>query len=268
MKRLLLVFGMIIIIFTGCTSDAKVVQSAPEPIETEDVKTKSETLRILIQESPPFSYIEEGEVTGFVAEIVKEIMSRQGLDYEMEVLPFKRGYEIVSGEPNVVLCGMTRTIEREDLFKWVGPVSKVDTAFYSTTDNADLYTDLESFKTLPAIGVTLGYYTEQFLYDNGFTNVDATVYPEDMLEKLLTKRTPVILSDNIAISGLLEDHSQVKPIYTVFTKKSYLAFSIGTDSDIILSWQETLKALYDDGTFKKIYEQWLPNETLPNDGLE
>lgn len=258
-KNLLCLF--LLFVLTGCNN----LERPSEP-DTAVLTVPSENkLRIIIQESPPFSYTEDGNLTGFVAETVKEIIKREGIDSEIEILPFKRGYEIVSSEPNVVLCGMTRTEERENLFKWVGPVSKVVTSFYGNRDSNLTYDSLEAFKSLPNIGVTLGYYTEQFLKDNGFTNIDAAVYPEDMLEKLLNKRNDVILSDNIAIEGLLEDPAIIEPLYTISVKKSYLAFSIGTDPMIVDQWHNALNALYEDGTFEAIFRKWLPNEPLPNE---
>lgn len=43
----------------------------------------------------------------------------------IEVVPWARGYQETLNEPGHVLFSMTRTNEREDLFRWVGPIFTV-----------------------------------------------------------------------------------------------------------------------------------------------
>lgn len=256
------------ILLSGCAQTQKAVTTEPDntAVAANSVKSDGE-LTIIIQESPPFSFTKDGQLTGFVTEIVEDLKKRQNISQELTVLPFKRGFELVSNEPMTVLCGMTRTPERESKFKWVGPVAQVTTGFYALNDSKLSISNIEDAKKIEKIGVTLGYYTEQMLLKEDFTNYESAATPEGMLDKLLFGRSDVILSDNIAINGLLKSKAdpsiKLKMIYKVETKKSYLAFSLSTPDEIVKSWQDALNDAYSDGKVQSIYNKWLPNEPLP-----
>lgn len=270
-KRLIVVILTVTMSLFLVSCQSKVLGSDKTQNESSENQTSGleskQALQIIIQESPPFSFTQNGELTGFVAEIVKEIMKRQNITQDIEILPFKRGYDIVLKEPMTVLCGMTRTPEREALFKWVGPVAQVKTGFYVKKGNGVAITSLDDAKALKHVGVTLGYYTEQYLKNEGFSNIDATAYPEDMLEKLILGRSNAILTDNIAINGLLQtgdtESEDLEMVYEVMSRKSYLAFSLETPDAIVEAWQKALDDAFADGTVQAIYEKWLPEEPLP-----
>ncbi|GAB2208908.1 hypothetical protein ROS1_57260 [Roseibium sp. ROS1] len=106
-------------------------------------------LSFLTEDWPPYQYIENGILKGVTVDlllaILKEANAEQTLA-EIEVVPWARGYSRVKTQPNTVLFSMTRTPEREEMFKWAGPILKNDTYFIGRKDQgiriagpADLY---------------------------------------------------------------------------------------------------------------------------------
>lgn len=89
-------------------------------------------LNIVTEEWAPYQYTENGQLKGstvdFLLAILKAAGSRQGRE-DVQVLPWARAYLRVQNEPNTVLFSTTRTPERENLFKWVGPILKNSTYF-------------------------------------------------------------------------------------------------------------------------------------------
>ena len=81
------------------------------------------SVRIFTEDFAPFGYIEHGHLTGVGPDIVTA-MSKALTDNgaQIEVLPWKRAYANVLNEKNTALFSMTRIQEREDLFRWVGPL--------------------------------------------------------------------------------------------------------------------------------------------------
>ena len=77
---------------------------------------------IMSEELSPFNHTEDGKVTGFSSEIVLEICERVGHAKTIQVMPWARAYKSILNEDNKVLFSTTRTANREDLFKWVGPI--------------------------------------------------------------------------------------------------------------------------------------------------
>jgi len=86
-------------------------------------------LNLITKESPPLSYIINEKPGGYAVDIVREILHRENHIDSIQVLEWAEGYEKVLNEPNVALFSMERTIQRDPLFKWVGPLLKIRNVF-------------------------------------------------------------------------------------------------------------------------------------------
>ena len=62
-----------------------------------------------------------------------------------------------------------------------------------------------------------------------------------------------------------EDPARIEPVLTVKTNHLYIAFSKQTDEATVHRWEEALHAMREDGTFKSIYQKWLPGQKPPPD---
>ena len=83
----------------------------------------SADLKILTENLPPLNYVKEGELVGPSVEIVKEIQRRVGSREKIQVYPWSRAYKIALEDENIVLFSTTHTKERDNKFKWVGPLA-------------------------------------------------------------------------------------------------------------------------------------------------
>lgn len=79
-------------------------------------------MTLITEDAAPFNYTEDGKLTGVTTGVVREIARRLGIDCDIEVLAWTRGYQRLRSEPNVALFTTVRTPEREALFHWVGPL--------------------------------------------------------------------------------------------------------------------------------------------------
>ncbi len=83
-------------------------------------------LRFITESSPPYNFVVDNELTGSSVDILDEIFRRIGSHKtrkDIELHPWARGYRMVLNEPNTVLFSTRRSADREDLFRWVGPVA-------------------------------------------------------------------------------------------------------------------------------------------------
>ncbi|MBN2658071.1 MAG: transporter substrate-binding domain-containing protein [Spirochaetales bacterium] len=82
-----------------------------------------EDLIYITEDYAPSNYMEDGELKGVAVELLKAIWARMGVEEQpIEVYPWARGYQIIQNRSDAVLFAMTRSPERENLFKWVGPI--------------------------------------------------------------------------------------------------------------------------------------------------
>jgi polar amino acid transport system substrate-binding protein len=229
------------------------------PVVTE-VPTSSPPgqLTLITEDFPPLNYVENEVAQGPSVEIVQAIQAKLGLDNKIEVYPWARGYKMTGENVNTAIFSTSRTKEREDLFKWVGPIAVKKYTFYAKTGSGIKITSLEDAKAY-RIGVQLEGVTELDLKTAGFTNLDPVSTQAENLEKLRLGRIDLWYADSgsvIAICKQAEVNIQeLEPLFVVREGLMYIAFNKDTDEHIIKAWQAAFDELYREGSIKKIFEQ-------------
>lgn len=99
--------------------------------------------QILTEVYPPYNMLDfAGEPVGIAVDLLNEMfLLTDGLPpVDIEVTPWSRAYREVRETPGTILFSMTRTPEREDLFKWVGPIARTSVALITKvgTESSDL----------------------------------------------------------------------------------------------------------------------------------
>lgn len=229
-------------------------------------------LQIISLEDAPLSFTnEKGEVDGLSVELVNEIIKRIKLTSGIRILPWARGYEMLNTQNNIVLFGTVRTEERENLFKWVGPIVVTKLKFYARKDSHIKINSLEDAQKVKRIGTTIKFFSEQILKKAGFKNLDSAPYPEMGLKKLLKGRVDLWPALNVTVPPLLDkvgaDTNDIEEVFTIKTMYDYIAFSKETPDVVINQWQDTLSMIKKDGTFQRIYRKWYPKDENVDDLL-
>jgi polar amino acid transport system substrate-binding protein len=85
----------------------------------------AEGLTYLTEEFKPLNYTENGRPAGLSVALLKLIWQEMKVpEQPIQVMPWPRIYNSAQLDRNVVIFSMYRTKEREDSFKWVGPIVK------------------------------------------------------------------------------------------------------------------------------------------------
>jgi polar amino acid transport system substrate-binding protein len=218
-------------------------------------------LRIFTEEVPPLSFERDGQAQGIAVALVSEIQRRLGSTGSIAVVPWARAYHSAISETEVMIFPTVRTAERESLFKWVGPIQKIETKIYARNDDTILITNEEDLKKIKKIGIVRGYYYEPELMMLGLTNIDQSSSHDLMLKKFFAGRISAIVSDNFVIFDWLtsvhKSYSDITPIFKLSEQTLYFAFSRDVPDSIISSWQRALDSIKADGSFAKIYSDHL-----------
>lgn len=221
-------------------------------------------LNIITENAPPLNYTEDGtdtgKLTGQAVDIVREIQKRLGDGAPIEVLPWARGYSLVQSGPGVMLFSTTRTEAREALFQWVGPVGTKEWVFLAKKGSPVQVASLEDAKKVGSIGVYQNDVREQFLKEQGFTNLDSANNPDTILKKMVLGRNDLWLADKHAFIELAKnqgiDPGELVPVFTVKKTDLYMAFSRDVPADVVGKWTEALEAMKTDGTYAAILKKW------------
>jgi ABC-type amino acid transport substrate-binding protein len=199
-------------------------------------------------------------VTGQATDVVNGILARLNQKAGIEILPWSEGYGLARAGPGVALYSTGRTDEREQLFKWVGPVASFDYTLYAKKGAAMTIDSLEAAKKAGKIGVVKDDARHQFLVGNRFGNLTPCTSDAECLRDLVAGKTDLWLgsSTNSAAIAQMEgvDPSAFEAVYLVRTIQLYIAFSNDTPDSVIRNWQDALDAMKKDGSFDAIRKNY------------
>jgi len=217
-------------------------------------------ITIIAEDYKPLSYLKNSEFKGPNIDVLKLMLEKLHVKNKIKHLPWKRAYNTTLTTRNFGLISMTRTDEREDLFKWVGPlaVKKFNIYALKKSDiNINTVEDLKEFK----IGVERGTINEQMLLSRGIakTSLSKVNYTKQNMGMLLRNRIQLwavasstfyeTLGENKTDSDLFE------VVYTLKIAKLYIAFNINMPDVLIQQWQDTFDELIKSGKVKEIFEK-------------
>ncbi len=235
--------------FSGCLSPA------------DSSRGGSPRLQLLTEEFPPYNFAGPGgTITGSSTDIVREIASRLGVDTEIELGAWELGYNRTISTPDTALYSTARTTERENLFRWVGPIGAYDMTFYARNGSGFSLASLEEAKKAGAIAVVRDDARHQYLVTRNVSNI--ALYPDDEScvralmsgEAQLWLGSAVSANRTIVQAGYQPD--DLRPLYQVQTSELYIAFNNQTSRETIAAWQDALDAMKRDGTYQAILAQY------------
>ena len=245
---------MFLIVFAGTVHAAQ-----------ENKKGTSE-LTMLTEEYPPVTFMKDGKVTGFVTDIVREIITRQGIPDRIRLTSWDEAYNVALNNPNVVLFSAERTEKREKLFQWVGPVGKNSAIFYAKKSSGIKINSLEEARKFSAIATTTNWFTEQYLRSKGFTNLVSSPLATTNVKQLMEGSVQISVFTDITVPEIVKNAGynmdDLEPVFLVSNTFFYIAMSLGTPVEIVKKWQSVLDGIKTDGTFEKIYRGYIPAADL------
>lgn len=214
-------------------------------------------LTITTELSAPSSMLDRGRVVGIVTDKVREAMERVGVDYTIEMLPWKRAYDTALKRPDGCVYSTTRTPEREPLFKWVGPTDIAQWVLIGRADRKLRIDNLEDARGL-LIGTYNGDARDAWLRSRGFT-LDSTSNELSNPHKLLLGRIDLWAASLRSGSTALTrygDGKQIVPLLVFNEIGVYLACNRAVPNDLIARLNAAFDAISRDGTGQRIERKY------------
>ncbi len=194
--------------------------------------------------SPLYQIDVDGNVTGVVADLLRNIASRAGISLDLRLRPFNRGLLAVKKSPGTCFLALWRTSLREPYFLWVGPLEIDGYAFFA----------------LKGSGISIASVEESFQYPTGAVSgwtstveVQQAGHPELILVDE-DKLNPKMLRNGntlLWLGGLLsapyvarELGIEIENVFTVKEVDLSLACNRGTDRALTDRLQAALDRYY------------------------
>lgn len=211
-----------------------------------------------VTEETAYSYLQDGKVSGPATEVVDATLKRAGLDdYLIGMYPWARAYDMALQEPDVLVYLIARTSEREELFRWVGEILRIDYHFYKLRERDDIQVpDLEAAKDF-RVGVLRDDVRHQYLEANGFGKIVVTAQNSDNFKRLLNGQVDLVPMPEQDMLTLCDeagiDPARVERVFTPTTStRLYMAYSRQTDNDTVLRTQAAFARLVEEGVVARI----------------
>ena len=195
---------------------------------------------VFTEELAPVHYTENGRFVGIASDIVRSIFHEAGLQPDIRSFPWKRTYLNVLRTPGSFVYTINRTPDRENLFRWIGPILHKRTYLYRLAGRNDIKvagtTDLDKYTTV----VILGYALTKKLEDLGLLpgrELIVTRNKKEQMRVFLKGRGDLITGNEFTMARALADtgHSMndVVPVLLMNEKGYYLAANLDTDRELV-----------------------------------
>jgi len=217
------------------------------------------------EEMLPYNFTSDsGEIIGINVDIVKVLFKRLNIDYEINLYPWTRAYKQTLSYENNGLISTARTLNREDMFKWVGPLSSGQGYLYKLKSRDDIQIkSLDDAKKYSVAIVRGGVY--QNLFESlGFKvgeNLMPFSYSKQYFQPFLLGKVDLILGSDIVLPYILQkigiNIDLVEPaVKMIDTKGNYLALNIKTSDEVVKILNDELQRMKDSGEFQKIIDSY------------
>ncbi len=206
---------------------------------------------VMTEDLPPFNFIEDGQITGISTEIVRHIFRETGVvmkQGDIQLYPWARAYHIIKHTPETALFSMARTAEREELFRWVGPLHNVVIGVVAKKDRKIDIRTIDDFKRY-RIGTVRDGAPEQLLIKAGvpLENLERLALPEQNIRKLCAGRIDLFAFNVQTVQYKMVkmgvDPDDFETVYILKTPSLYLALHKDTDPELINKLQKSLDEL-------------------------
>ena len=221
----------------------------------------AEPWQVLTEENPPWSFTQAGQLQGFAPALIEAMTASLGDSAQLRALPWARAFKQAQQQPGALLLITIRTPSRERLFKWVGPVVKVNVGFYTLKGQRVTINDDADLAKLPGIGSIRAWFSYSEMRAMGLDNLVPVRQADQLLQLLEHGRVPVVAADDFIIhasSNVGIRHDDLELIYPFRQVYGYIAINAQTPDEDVQRLQQALDGLKASGEFSRLYRQWLP----------
>ncbi len=220
---------------------------------------------LLTENFPPYNmaangknFAREENIQGIAADVVREMFKRAQISYSMTLrFPWDRIYKLAMQNPGYGVFVTARLPEREQSFKWVGPIGPDDWILLARPDSKLKLDSLAQARRLK-IGAYKGDAIAETLSREGLHPVIA-LRDQDNAAKLMDGEIDVWATGDPAGRYLarLEGVSDLKTVLRFNSAQLYLALNKDTPDEVVKRLQQALDQMRAEGRVDDILSQYL-----------
>ncbi|MEV5875116.1 transporter substrate-binding domain-containing protein [Streptomyces sp. NPDC052101] len=247
-----------LVLVAGCSSSSG---SGPATVKGVHIVKAGQLTTCTHLPYPPFQSEINGKVQGFDVSLIDLVAKNLGVKQQILDTPFenfKTGAFLNSGQCDLAAAGMTITAERKKNVDFSDPYFEATQAVLVDKDSG-----INSLADVKAKGKKLGAQAqttgEDFAKSKGFDPV-SFASSDAVLNGMRTGQVQAVIIDYPVVQGWLKDKANAEKFKVVDNLKTgeQYGFTVKKgNKDLLDAINKALKDAKADGTYKKIYEQWI-----------
>ena len=243
----------LLVISCGKNSDGKVSSSIEST--TAQSTESGKYLNIGVDSTfPPFAFLLEDKVSGFDIDIAGEIAKRLGMELKISQVSWNEIFDRVNDEGiDAIISGVSISAERQKTTDFSDPYYILE--FISLTLNSSNITLREELvnKKVGMLKNEMENLSADVLSNYSITGYDDVV---TLIKGLKAEEIQgIIISIPIGVKILIEDPDTYRYINKIESGIKY-SIVLKKGSPLTEKINQVLKEIEDDGTYKKIFENW------------
>ena len=220
-------------------------------------------LKIITEDWAPYNYQENGQISGFSVEIVQAMMHQLGETHTITVYPGARGESMLDHQANIMNFSLFRTPERENRYKWIGPISQESIYFYKRKDDQRIFKSISDIKKVAKIAIPHKGLVSSYVDTLKLANIHKMPQKDAQFRHVLMGRADLLA--NVTPLGIsyylkqlnVDPDALLKTQLKLLEFPLYIACSKQMPDDIINRWQSALDQVKASGEFDRIYNKYL-----------
>ncbi len=238
------------------------------------IPSQAKELLFVTLDNTPQAYYENGEVTGFLTEIVTEAARRAGYDAKVKIVPWQRALAMTKkGLADAVFnAGFNK--QREMYLRYPKPVLMTEkiVAMRKAGSKVFLNFDLSEAEQL-TVGVGRGFFygdrIQKAINQNIFLRVEEVPNIDLNIKKLLLGRIDIFFGDYYPVIKYLNEQGLLDKVEAILDPSTGLPM-IYSKSDTFLAFSKKksevpfkkvnaeLEKMIEDGTYRSIVIKYIP----------
>lgn len=226
---------------------------------------KNHKVQLLTENFPPYNMEKQGKnfgrddsIEGIATDIIREMFHRADIEYSLTLrFPWERVYQQLLDKADVGVFVISRSAEREELFKWVGPIGPDDWVFLARGDSSIIVQSLDDVRQYK-VGSYRGDVISDYLEKNSIESTTSLRDQENAL-KLANGQIDLWATGDPAGRYLaaLEGINNLKTVFRFNQANLYLALNKNTDDAVVNKLQQALDTMREQGELKQYFDKYL-----------
>jgi len=212
----------------------------------------------LTEDNPPLNFTREGKLQGISTAVVLEMAKRAGIPAETSMIAWTEAYSRTQVEPDACVYSTARLGSRNNLFQWVGPISRGYWSAFALDGFNEKLTKVDDLKAF-RIGI-VNDARATYLRERGFTLLVENNRDRDSPAKLTLERNKPGGIDLWVTQGYTAREVAreagvpgVKEVFSAIMSQDYwLACNLKMPRETVRALTNALNEMKKDGTYRKL----------------